>query len=52
MNWIKQYKNLNAKQKRDLHNKLSIIYNNIGFQMLVAGVFLYGIFWAFDLIDG
>ena len=52
MNWLRQFKTMNAKQKRDLKNKLSIIYNNIVFQIGVATLFLYGALWLWAWIEG
>ena len=56
MNWYKQYKNLNAKQKRDLKHKrdriLNNVFNNIFTLTLLGFGFIMFIFWAFDLIQG
>ena len=52
MNWLRKYAEMNDKQKRDLKNKLSIIYNNIGFQVIAGLGLMYVMFWGFGLIDG
>jgi len=47
---INKFKQLNWRQKRDLKAKLKMIYENIVFQVAVAGGFLYLALWIWEQI--